>query len=99
MSGTLLKEEHSVAIPQKKRPTTLEEAVAELKRDPLRAVQLHVSDVDVEVHLVNREERKRRLGDFMAEGGGWKGESAEEILRILREARDAGGTTEPPRGL
>jgi hypothetical protein len=88
-----------VAIPEKKRPTTLEEAVAELKRDPLQAVRLHVNDVDVEVHLVKSEERKRRLGDFMAEGGGWKGESAEEILRILREARDAGGTTEPPRGL
>jgi hypothetical protein len=88
-----------VAIPEKKRPTTLEEAVAELKRDPLHAVRLHVNDVDVEVHLVKPEAFKQRLGDFMAEGGGWKGESPEEILRILREARDAGGTTEPPRGL
>jgi hypothetical protein len=57
-----------------------------------------VNDVDVEVHLV-KGERKQRLGDFMAEGGGWKGESADEILRILREARKAGGTTEPPGGL
>jgi hypothetical protein len=88
-----------VAIPEKKRPTTLEEAVAALKRDPLHAVRLHIDDVDVEVHLVMGEARTRRLGDFMAEGGGWKGESAEEILRLLRAARDAGGTTEPPRGL
>jgi hypothetical protein len=88
-----------VAIPEKKRPTTLEEAVEQLKSDPLHAVRLHVNDVDVEVHLVKGEERKRRLGDFMAEGGGWKGESADEILRILREARKAGGTTEPPGGL
>jgi hypothetical protein len=88
-----------VALPEKKRPTTLEEAVAELKRDPLHAVRLRFNEVDVEVHLVKREESKRRLGDFMADGGGWKGESAEEILRFLREARDAGGNTEPPRGL
>jgi hypothetical protein len=83
-----------VAIPEKKRPTTLEEAVEQLKSHPLHAVRMHVNDVDVEVHLVRGEERKRRLGDFMAEGGGWKGESADEILRILREARKAGA----PRG-
>jgi hypothetical protein len=88
-----------VAIPEKKRPTTLEEAVAELKRDPLQAVRLHVNDVDVEVHLVKPEALKQRLGDFMAAGGGWKGESEKEILRFLREAREAGGTTEPPSGL
>jgi hypothetical protein len=88
-----------MAISQEKRPTTLEEAVEELKRDPLHAVRLHVNDVDVEVHLVKGEQRPQRLGDFMAEGGGWKGESAEEILRFLREAREAGGTTEPPSGL
>lgn len=88
-----------MAIPEEKRPKTLEEAVAQLKTDPLNAVRLHINDVDVEVHLVPGDERKQRLGDFMAEGGGWKGESAEEILRILREARQAGGTTEPPGGL
>ena len=83
----------------RKLAATLEEAVEELKRDPLHAVRLHVGGVDVELHLVRREERRRRLGDLMAEGGGWKGESADEILRFLREARDAGGHTEPPRGL
>jgi hypothetical protein len=49
--------------------------------------------------VVKGEERKQRLGDFMAEGGGWKCESADEILRILREARKAEGTTDPPGGL
>jgi len=88
-----------MAIPEKNRPTTLEEAVEQLKSDPFHAVRLHINDVYVEVHLVKGEERKKRLGDFMAEGGGWKGEPAEEILRILREARKAGGTTEPPDGL
>jgi hypothetical protein len=62
-----------------------------LKRGPLHAVRLHIAGVDVELHLVRREERPRRLGDLMAEGGGWKGESADEILRFLREARDAAG--------
>lgn len=88
-----------MAMPVKKTPTTLEDAVDQLKRDPLRPVRLHVNDVDVEVHLVKAEESTLRLGDFMAESGGWKGESPEEILRILREARKSGGTTEPPSGL
>ena len=58
---------HPMAIPEKKRPTTLEEAVEQLKSDPLQAVRLHVNDVDVEVRLVKGGERKKRLGDFMAE--------------------------------
>jgi hypothetical protein len=88
-----------VATPEKKRPTTLDEAVDQLKRDPLHPVRLHVNDVDIEVHLVKPEQGTQRLGDFMAEGGGWKGESPDEILRILREARKSGGTAEPPSGL
>jgi hypothetical protein len=49
-----------VAIPEKKRPTTLEEAVEQLRSDPLHAVRMHVNDVDVEVHPVRGEERKPR---------------------------------------
>lgn len=82
-------------ISEKNRLTTLEEAVARLKSDPLHAVRLQVNDVHVEVQLVKGEEHKQRLGDFMAEGVGWKGESADEILRILREARRAGRRVDP----
>jgi hypothetical protein len=51
--------------------------------------------MDVELRVVSKPEVQ--LGDFMAEGGGWKGESADEILRILREARVAGTSSEPPK--
>jgi hypothetical protein len=44
---------------------------------------------EVELRVVGKA--KPPLGDFMAEGGGWKGESPEEILRLLRETRAAGG--------
>jgi hypothetical protein len=62
-------------------------------------VRLHVDDVDLELHLVGRERAAHGLGDFMAEGGGWQGESPHEIFRILREARKSGGVAEPPEGL
>jgi hypothetical protein len=88
-----------MARPVKNRASTLEEAVMQLKRDPSQPVRVHVNDVDVELHLVGPEESSARLGDFMADGGGWKGESAEEILHILREARKSGGSAEPPKGL
>ena len=74
---------------------TLEEALMALKHDPSRPVKAHVDDLDVELRVVGKS--KTPLGDFMAEGGGWKGESPEEILRILRETRAAGGSSEPPK--
>jgi hypothetical protein len=88
-----------VATPGEKRAVTLADAVAQLKSDPARSVRLHVDDVDLELHLVGREHAAKGLGYFMAEGGGWQGESADEILRILHEARKSGGVAEPPEGL
>ena len=64
------------------------------KDDPSHQVHAHVDDMDVELRVVSKSEVQ--LGDFMAEGGSWKGESAEEILRILCEARAAGTRREPP---
>jgi hypothetical protein len=39
------------------------------------------------------------LGDLMASAEPWEGESLEELIRILREGRDAGGTAERPKSL
>jgi hypothetical protein len=75
---------------------TLEEALMALKHDPSHPVHACVDNLDVELRVVGKAE-EMRLGDFMAEGGGWKGESPEEILRILREARAAGTSSEPPK--
>jgi hypothetical protein len=74
---------------------TLEAALMALKQDPTHPVHAQVDDLEVELRVVGKS--KPPLGDFMAEGGGWKGESPEEILRILRETRAAGGSSEPPK--
>ena len=74
---------------------TLQEDLMALKHDPSQPVKAHVDDLEVELRVVGKS--KAPLGDFMAEGGGWKGESPDEILRILRETRAAGGSSEPPK--
>ena len=74
---------------------TLEEALMAL--NPSHPVHACVDDLDVELRVVGQAKAEIPLGDFMAEGGGWKGESPEEILRILREARAAETSSEPPK--
>ena len=58
------------------------------RHNPSRPVKAHVDDLDVELRVVSRT--RTPLGDFMAGVGGCKGETPEEILRILRETRAAG---------
>jgi hypothetical protein len=89
-----------VATPEKRRPTTLDEAVAELKRDPNHPVRARVGELDVEIRVVSGGVKAQAgLGDLMAAAGPWEGESTEELIRILREGRDAGGSAEPPENL
>lgn len=90
-----------MGTPQTQIPEVLEEALAKLRRDPSRPVRAHVGELDVELRVVTarREEPAPGLGDRMAAAGPWEGESTEEIIRILREGRDAGGSAEPPEGL
>jgi hypothetical protein len=89
-----------VATPEKRRSATLDEAVAELKRDPNQPVRARVGELDVEIRVVSGGDQvKAGLGDLMAAAGPWEGESTEELIRILREGRDAGGSAEPPENL
>ncbi len=90
-----------MATPQHKIPKTLEEALAKLRDDPSRPVRAQLDELDVELRVVTaqREEAAPGLGDRMAAAGPWEGETTEELLRILREGRDAGGSAEPPEGL
>jgi hypothetical protein len=92
-SGTLI----PMARPAKPIPTRLDEALAELKRDPANAVRARIDGMDVELRAVPPSRlADERLGDWMASAGPWQGETEEEILESLREARRAGGTAEPP---
>ena len=88
-----------MARPQTQIPKTLEEALAKLKHDPSHPVRAHVDELDVELRTVPPSRRRGPgLGTRMAALGPWQGESTEEIIRILREGREAGGSAEPPEG-
>jgi hypothetical protein len=82
-------------------PATIEEALEKLKRDPVHPVRAQVEDLQVELRVVTigKEDVTPGLGDLMAAAGPWEGETTEELIKILREGRDAGGSAEPPEGL
>jgi hypothetical protein len=84
-----------MARPAKDVPTSLEEALAKLKRDPANAVHARIDGLDVKLRVVPSSASDEKLGDWMASAGPWQGETEEEILEILREARRAGGSAEP----
>jgi hypothetical protein len=89
-----------MATPQTQIPKTLEEALAKLRHDPSRPVRAHLDELDVELRAVPPSRRSGPgLGTRMAALGPWQGESTEEIIRILREGREAGGSAEAPEGL
>lgn len=74
--------------------------MAQLKRDPNHPVRARVGELDVEIRVVSGGlQHETGLGDLMAAAGPWEGESTDELIRILREGRDAGGSAEPPDDL
>jgi hypothetical protein len=78
----------SMARPEKYLPRNLEEAVAELKRDPSQAVHARVDNLEVELRVVAADAAP--AGDDVLGGAGpWKGESTEDLLRVLRQARES----------
>ncbi len=90
-----------MSTPQTQIPEALEEALAKLRHDPSRPVRAHLDELDVELRVVipHQDEATPGLGDRMAAAGPWEGETTEELIRILREGRDAGGSAEPPESL
>lgn len=79
-----------MALPEQKQPQSLEEAVAELKRDPTHLVHIRVDGLEIELRVVDA------TSDVLNGGGPWKGETTEELLRILREARERDVTGTAP---
>jgi hypothetical protein len=75
----------------------LQTAVEELKKDPSRPVQARVDSLDVELRALVPRERPTDVRAFMADLGPWEGESLDELLTRLKEAREAGGNGEPPQ--
>ena len=86
----------TVALPQHNPPMTLDEAVAELRRDPLHSVHAHVDGLEVELRVVAANERPEAAEDALGGAGPWVGETTEEILQVMQEFRRDDGR-EPPR--
>lgn len=79
---------------EKHIPKTLEDAVAELKRDPSHPVRLAVSDVEVEMRLVGGAAAK--ADDDVMNGATWHGESAAELIQMIRDGRELDDPAEVP---
>ena len=70
---------------------TIEEAVEQLRRDPTRPVRARIGELTIEVTAVAEEASERSAASVFAEIGPWEGETTEELLAILAEARHRGG--------
>jgi hypothetical protein len=67
-------------VAQPEKLPSIEEAVAELRKDPRRVVKARVDDLQVELKVVAQD-------DIMGDAGPWEGETTDELLRRLRDAR------------
>ncbi len=86
----------TMSRPEKLIPSSLEEAVAELKRDPSHPVHARVDGLDVELRVLPSNETSLGAGSRLAAIGPWEGIALEELDRILREGREAGGSAPAP---
>ena len=69
--------------------TTIEEAVAQLKRDPARVVKLRLDDVTVEMRALPEHAPAGTAAELFARVGPWAGETTEELQQLLAEGGDA----------
>jgi hypothetical protein len=66
---------------------TLEEVVAQLKRDPAHPVRTKIDDLTIEVRAFVEPAPNRTAAHVFAEIVPWEGETTEEILKILGRSR------------
>ena len=76
---------------------TLDEVVEQLKKDPGHPVRTKVGDLTIEVRAVAERPAERSAADLFAEIGPWAGETTEEVLALLAEARRRGGQRSVPQ--
>jgi hypothetical protein len=66
------------------------------KRDPSHPVHARVDGLDVELRVVSSSETHPGVGSHLAAIDPWEGIALDELARILREGREAGGSAAPP---
>lgn len=71
--------------------STLDEAVAQLEKDPTHPVRARIGDMTVEVRPVVEAAGDRSAADVFAALGPWAGETTDELLQLLSDARRRGG--------
>jgi len=69
---------------------TIEEVVAQLRRDPNHPVRAVFGGLTVEVRAVTEQSSDKSAADVFAEIGPWAGETTEEMLAVLAAARRRG---------
>jgi hypothetical protein len=69
---------------------TLADAIDQLKRNPARPVRAHVQGLTVEVRVVPEAPAGRSAAELFDQVGAWAGETTDEILAILADARRKG---------
>jgi hypothetical protein len=75
---------------------TIEEAVEQLKQDPTRPVRATVGGLTIELTAVTEGTSGTSAASVFGEIGPWEGETTEELLAILAEARSRGGRRPAP---
>jgi hypothetical protein len=69
---------------------TLDEVLQRLKREPREPVRATVEGMTVEVRVIPGPSAIRSAADAFASIGPWEGETTEEMLKFLAEARRHG---------
>jgi len=69
----------------------LKQAIEALRREPARPVRARLDDLTVELRAVP-EATTRSAADVFAAIGPWEGETTEELLQLLADARRQGGS-------
>ena len=86
----------TMSMPEKHFVPSLEDAVAELRRDPSHPVRARLEGLDVELRALPSNETNAGVGSRLAAIGPWEGIALDDLERILREGREAGGSAPAP---
>jgi hypothetical protein len=86
----------AMSRPDKSISVSLDEAVAELKRNPSQPVHANVDGMDVEMRVVPQNQTRPGIGTRLAAIGPWEGITLDDLMKIVRESLETGESAAPP---